>query len=178
MTIFIRGAREGGIGTREETGRDWRERWNWQAFYEWAPVIGGDVHADFNVDKIYIWWEASGEYSAHLRNISARSWSNPSDREDVRLNDSFVGLVRSLFLYLLYDPQARRAVKFPCPTFMSRVESLSGTVRRDNVISHYLRNSSSRFNLHETRQNRGERMACLVEKNYTETDDAFRLNSG
>lgn len=86
-------------------------------------------------------------------------------------------LTRSFILFV-HDRSRDAWRNFVLDFYALRAEGSPGMVRRDNVISRYLRNSSSRFNLRETRRNRGERMVCLVGGNYTEQDDTFRLNSG
>lgn len=109
MTIFIRGLGEGGTGTRGN-GQKLTTALELTSILRVSSrqFIGGDVHADFNVDKIYTWWEASREYRVHLRNISARSWSNPPDTEKPR-GCSFKRQFRGARPFPLSPPSPRSA---------------------------------------------------------------------
>jgi len=126
MTIFIRGLVERVELVREETGRNWRQRWNWQAFYEWAPVNSSAEMYMLILTSIRFIPDGKRRESIGCIYVTSRRAPDPipptrRNRADVRLNDSFVGLVRSLFLHLLHDPQARRrAAEFPRPTFIPR----------------------------------------------------------
>lgn len=98
MTIFIRGLRGGRV--QEETGRKMTA-----LELTGVPRVRSRRRRRYTLILMPIRFIPDGnrqrEYSAHLRNISASSWFHyPTrrNRADVRLNDSFVELVCSLFL--------------------------------------------------------------------------------